>query len=259
MHLRSLLAPAVLALLAALPHAASADLVIDDRFDDNDPTGSPGDPGFWKLQAITGDNGVFENAGYLTLFATKHAYTFAGLNTALDPRLDFFTRAVTIAVEELTLEAKDVPPNEAVFRLSLNSTELRQNMSPQSVSIRFVPGIAILGYKTAHVEKMSAEDLTGISKGSVIFERFEGRPTGFSLTLDPFASPGQITVTLVIQTDGPLPVITRTARLDLRQSDWIAGGRAALVMEARRNNGIVADDSYMSATLGRLTITNYKR
>ena len=238
---------------------AAAGLVVDDRFDDGDPTGSAAHPGFWKLQTVTGDNGVFENNGYLTLFAVKQAYSFAGLNSRLDEQLNFFTQAVTIAVEDLLLEHKDIPNHEAVFRLSLNSTELRQNMSPQSVSLRFVPGLVLFGYKTNHIDKLAAEDLTGLKPGSVIFERFEGRATGFSLTLDPFAEPGHITVTLVLTTDGPRPEITRTARLNLRRSDWVSGGASALVMEARRNHGVVAEDSYMSASVGRLTITNYKR
>ena len=259
MQLRTLLAPAALTLLAALTPTARAEIVIDDRFDDNDPSGPRSDPRFWKLQAITGDNGVFENNGFLTLFATTSPYTFAGINSSLDERLNFFTRAVTIGVEELVLDHKNVPDAESVFRISLNATEMRQNMSPQSVSLRFVPGIAIFGFKTGHVEKMSAEDLHGVTKGSVIYERFAGKVTGFSLTLDPFAAPGYITATLVINTDGDRPVISRTARLDLRQTDWSSGGSAALVMEARRNTGSTAEDSYMSASLGRINVTTYQR
>jgi hypothetical protein len=244
--------------LLALPTAASAALVIDDRFDDGDPTGSVDNPGFWKLQAITGDNGVFENGGFLTLFATKNPYTFAGINSVLDDRLNFFANAVTISVEELTLDHKDVPDSEAVFRLSINSTELRQNMSPQSVSIRLVPGLALFGYKTNHVEKVAAEDLTGTAKGSVIFERFDGRVTGFSLTLDPNVEAGAIIATLVLRTNGTRPFVTRTAKINLNLADWSSGGPSALVMESRRNTSGTADDSYMSASLGRLTVTNDK-
>lgn len=236
-----------------------AEVVIDDSFDDQNPTGTATAPGFWKLQAITGDNGVFENNGFLTLFATTQPYTFAGLNSTLDPRLNFFAHPVTVTVENLILESKAVPDSEAVFRLSLNSSELRQNMSPQSVSLRIVPGQLLFGYKTKTVEKFAAEDLHGEARGSVIYERFEGKATGFSLTLDPFAEPGFVTATLVLQTDGPRPVITSRARLDLQLSAWSSGGPSALVLEARRNNGASASDSYMSASLGRITVTTYPR
>lgn len=248
------------ALLAGLcTLTAGASIVVDDRFDNGDPTGSPEYPGFWKLQAITGDNGVFENAGYLTLFAVKNPYTFAGLNTQLDDRLDFFTRAVTITVDDVLLEHKGIPDNEAVFRVSINSTELRQNMSPQSVSIRFVPGLALFGYKTNHVDLMAAEDLMGITPGSAIFERFDGQLLGFSLTLDPYVEPGVIMATLILRTNGRQTNITRTARLNLSATDWSSGGKSSLHIEARRNHATLAEDSYMSASVGRVTITNYKR
>jgi hypothetical protein len=247
------------ALLASSAALAADEVVIDDHFDDQNPVGTATAPAFWKLQAITGDNGVFENNGYLTLFATTQPYTFAGINSSLDQRLDFFDHAVTIAAENLVLEAKDVPGPEAVFRVSLNSTERRQNMSPQSVSLRFVPGLALFGFKTRNIEKVAAEDLTGENRASVIFERFDGTATGFSLTLDPLASPGFITVTLVIRTNSPRPVITHTARLDLRRSDWESGGPSALVMEARRNHATTAPDSYMSASIDRLTVTAHSR
>lgn len=243
------------ALLACSVTSASAEIIIDDHFDNQNPVGTQTAPAFWKLQAITGDNGVFENNGYLTLFATTHPYTFAGINSALDPRLDFFDHPVTIAGENLVLEAKDVPGPEAVFRISINSTERRQNMSPQSVSLRFVPGLALFGFKTKNVDKVAAEDLTGENRASVIFERFDGTATGFSLRLDPLAVPGFITATLVIQTNGSRPVITHTARLNLRRSDWESGGPSAVVMEARRNTGTTAPDSYMSASIDRLTVT----
>lgn len=254
-RLRSL----VLAAFACAALPVFANVLIDDHFDNNDPTGTADVAAFWKLQTITGDNGVFENNSFLTLFATNAPYTFAGMNTALDPRLNFFAYPITFTAQNIVLDHKDVPDHEAVFRVSINSTELRQNMSPQSVSLRFVPGLALFGFKTGHVEKMAAEDLSGTKTGSAIYERFDGKLTGFSLTLDPLAEPGYITATLLIQTDGSRAVISRSARLDLRLADWGPGGASALMMEARRNTGGTASDSYMSASIDRFTITTYPR
>lgn len=244
-----------LALLAPFLGSASPRPIIDDSFDDGNPTGHAAAPGLWKLQTITGDNGVFENGGALTLFATSQAYTFAGLNTALDERLNFFARPITITVEDMVLDAKGIPDNEAVFRVSLNSSELRQNMSPQSLSIRFVPGAAMLGYKTGPVDKLAAEDVTGTQRGAVCFIRFDGRATGFRLALDPLANPGSIGYTLTVLTDGSQRSITRSGTMGLRAADWDGDGRSALVLEARRNHGVAKTDTYMSATLGRLTVT----
>lgn len=245
-----------LALLAPLSLLAAPEIVLEDSFDNGGPTGSASAPGLWRLQTITGDNGVFENGGALTLFATTQAYTFAGLNTALDPRLNFFARPLTITVEDLALESKGIPENEAVFRLSLNSTELRQNMSPQSLSIRFVPGAAMLGFKTGPVDKLAAEDVRGTERGAACLVRFDGRATGFSLNLDPRKEPGAIVYTLVIRATGPEPVITRTGVLALRAADWNADGRSALVLEARRNHRASIPETYMSASIGRIVVTS---
>lgn len=244
-----------LLLLAPLFAVAAPQTIIDDSFDDGNPTGHAAAPGLWTLQAITGDNGVFENSGALTLFATTGAYTFAGLNTVLDERLNFFARPLTLTVEDMVLESKGIPDNEAVFRVSLNSTELRQNMSPQSLSIRFVPGAAMLGFKTGPIDKLAAEDVSGTQRGAAAFARFDGRATGFRLSLDPHARPGSISYTLTVLTDGSQPKVTRTGVLDLRAADWAGGGASALVLEARRNHGAAKPDTYMSASLGRLTVT----
>lgn len=245
-----------LAFLAPLSLLAAPEVIIDDTFDDGDPTGHASAPGLWRLQTITGDNGVFENSGALTLFATSQAYTFAGLNTALDTRLNFFARPLTIAVEDMVLDSKGIPDNEAVFRVSLNSTELRQNMSPQSLSVRFMPGAAMLGFKTGPIDKLAAEDVTGTRRGSVCFLRFDGSATGFRLSLDPHAQPGSITYTLTVFTNGNQPSITRSGVMDLRAVDWAASdGSSALVLEARRNHAAAKPDTYMSATIGRLTVT----
>lgn len=246
----------LLALLALItPSCTTAAVVFDDDFGDGDTSGSPSAPGFWKLQSLTGDNGVFENSSYLTLFASRNAYTYAGLNSGLDPRLDFFQGPVTIAVESFMLGFKNIADKEAVFRLSINSSQLRQNVSPQSVTLRFSPGSVALGFKTADVPKMNAEDLHGTEKGGVCYATFAGNVTGFSLTLDPRPQPDATTYTLVLLTDGPLPVLTRTGRLALRRSAWSAAPDFALVLEARRNAASVADYSYVSASLGRMTIT----
>lgn len=239
--------------LGSLTAFAAPQTVIEDGFDDGGPTGTAA---IWKIQTITGDNGVFENGGNLTLFATTQSYTFAGLNTALDERLNFFVRPLTLTIEDMVLESKGIPANEAVFRVSLNSTELRQNMSPQSLSIRFVPGAAMLGFKTGPIDKLAAEDVAGSQRGAACFVRFDGKPVGFRLSLDPHASPGHIRYSLTIHTDGSQPLITRSGLLDLRAADWNADGRSALVLEARRNTAASAPDTYMSATLGRLTVTS---
>ena len=244
-----------LALLAPLLVVAAPRTIIDDTFDDGNPSGHAAAPGLWKLQAITGDNGVFENNGSLTLFATNASYTFAGLNTALDERLNFFARPITITVEDMVLDSKGIPDNEAVFRVSLNSSELRQNMAAQSLSIRFVPGAAMLGFKTGPVDKLAAEDVSGSQRGATAFARFDGRATGFRLSLDPHAKPGSITYTLTIRTSGAQGEITRSGVTDLRAGDWATGGPSALVLEARRNHAAAIPDTYMSASLGRLTVT----
>ena len=107
---------ALTCLLLASTARAQSITIIDDSFDDNDPAGSVTAPGLWKLQAVNGDNGVFENGGALTLFATTQPFTFAGLNTALDPRLNFFVRPLTITVEEMLLERGILVSYETVRR-----------------------------------------------------------------------------------------------------------------------------------------------
>lgn len=246
---------ALVLVLSPLAAFANPQIIIDDNFDDGNPGGTAAVPSLWKLQTITGDNGVFENAGALTLFATTQSYTFAGLNTVLEDRLNFFVRPLTLAVEDIVLESKGISDNEAVFRVSLNSSELRQNMSPQSLSIRFVPGAAMMGFKTGPVDKLAAEDVAGTQRGSACFIRHDGKVTAFRLSLDPHARPGSISYTLTLRTSGGQPVITRSGSMELRASDWNTDGRSAIVIEARRNNGTVAPDTYMSATLGRLTVT----
>ena len=242
------------AFAAAQPAAVT---VIDDDFANADPTGSPARPAFWNIQTPTeGDNGIFESNGYLTLFATRNPYSYACLNSALDPRLDFFRRVVTVSVDDFILDHRNVPASEAFFRLSLNSSEKRQSVAPQSLSLRVVPGVAFLGFKTAPLGKTDAENLVGPVRGSACHELFDGKLIGFSLTLDPFAKPGFVTYTLVLRTDGSRGVITKSGPLQLVVADWLSGGPSALLIEARRNIAATAEESYVSASLGRLVVTS---
>ncbi len=144
---------------------------------------------------------------------------------------------------------------ESIFRLSLNGTEQRQIASPQSVSVRLFPNLLSFGFKTSSVGQIDAEDLRGPEKGGACYFAFEGNATGLSLTLDPHAVPNAISYTLVLLTDGPVPVITRTGTLPLRRTDWRPDGKSAVVIETRRGTEKIEAYSYVSASIGRLTIT----
>jgi hypothetical protein len=237
--------------------AAAPVVVIDDTFDDGNVIGNAAQPAFWNLQTIPqGDNGIFERNGYLSFFATGQPYTYACINSRLDDRLNFFRHVVTFTVDDFILDSSGVPAKEAIFRLSINPTELRQTMSPKSISLRFCPGLALLGYRLAPVGKTDAENVHGTERGASCNEPFEGALTGFSLTLDPLARPGVITFTLTLLTKGPRPVITRTGTMDLRESDWSEDGRSALIFETRRNSETTNPDSFVSASIGHVVVTS---
>lgn len=249
-----------LPLLLAATLAANPVAVVDDDFADGNPLGSPAHPFFWNIQAVgQGDNGIFENNGYLTLLAATRPYSFAGLNTRLDDRLNFFRNVVSITVEDFIHEHRNMPPKEAMFRLSLNSTEKRQTIAPQSISLRFVPGVAFLGFKTQAVGKMDAENILGDRKGSLVHELYDGRLVSFNLTLDPFVQPGAIAYSLSLYTDGSRGVISRQGLMSLRPEQWSPDGRSALILESRRNIAEELPDSYVSVSIGRILVTSSPR
>jgi len=256
-----MLRPAPLAaLLLASTLAAAPVVVIDDDFADGNPQGTPAMPFFWNIQSVgRGDNGIFESNGHLTLLAATRAYSFACLNSRLDERLDFFRNTVSVTVEDFTLEPRNVPPKEAMFRLSLNSSEKRQTMSPQSVTLRIIPGVVFLGYKTRPVGKMDAENIIGDRKGSLVHEFYDGRIVSFNLTLEPAAEAGAINYSLTLYTDGGRGVISRQGAFPLGREQWGPGGRSALILESRRNIPGELPDSYVSASLGRVLVTSTPR
>lgn len=257
-----MLRPALLSplLFATALAAAPASVVVEDDFTDGNPTGSPALPFFWNIQSIDrGDNGIFENNGYLTLLAATRSYSFACLNTRLDERLDFFRNTVSITVEDFTLEHRNLPAKEAMFRLSLNPTEKRQTASPQSLSLRFSPGVVFLGFKTRAVGKMDAENIVGDRKGSLVHELHDGRLVSFNLTLEPSAQTGSVNYALTLYTDGSRGVISRQGSFPLRPDQWRPDGRSALILESRRNIAEELPDSYVSASLGRILVTSSPR
>lgn len=255
-----MLRPLLASLLLAPVLFAQPVVVIDDPFDDASTSGPPGQPFFWAAQTVgDGDNGIFEKNSHLTLLAATRSYSFACLNSRLDERLDFFRRIVSVTVEGFHLEPHQVPPKEAMFRLSLNSTEKRQTMAPRSLTLRVSPGVVFLGYKTQPVGKMDAENILGDRKGSLVHEIYDGRLVSFNLTLDPFAQPDAVSYTLTLYTDGARGVIARQGVIPLRASQWNEDGRSALILEARRNIAAEQPDSYVSASLDRVLVTSSPR
>ncbi len=242
--------------LLATTLTGAPQVFIDDDFEDGDPISVRGQRDFWSLQTIPGSqNGILERNGFLTLFATGKAYTYAALNSPLDNRLNFFRNTVSITVEDFVLNHHGINEKDAIFRLQLNSAEVRQQLAPQSLTLRFGPKIAMLGFKTVSVGKTDAELLRGSTEGSAFAEHYDGKIKRFILTLDPHAQPGAITATLVMETDGARPTIVRSAVLDLSASEWSDDGRSALILEARRNTAAIDPDSYVSASVGRITVT----
>lgn len=247
----------LLALLLLAPALRAAETVIDDDFADGNPDGAPALPFFWNRQTIgRGDEGVFENNGYLTLLAASQPYSFACLNSRLDGRLDFFRRQVSVTIEDFVLASRGVPEKEAMFRLSLNSTEKRQTASPRSVTLRVSPGVVFFGYKTAPVGRMDAENIVGDRKGSLVHELYDGRLASLNLVLGPALPSGGVAYSLALYTDGARGVVTRQGVIPLSAAEWNEDGRSAVVLEARRNLAQALPDSYVSASLGRVVVTS---
>lgn len=252
--------PRLLLALLVLAPALFASVVIDDDFADGNPSGTPAYPLFWATQtAGQGDDGIFENNGNLTLLAATRPYSFACLNSRLDPRFDFFRHTVSITIEDLNLEHRNLPAKEAMFRLCLNSTEKRQTVSPRSLSLRISPGVVFFGYKTAPVGKMDAENIVGDRKGSLVHELYDGRVASLNLTVGPALPAGGVAYSLTLYTDGARGIITRQGVIPLAPGQWNDDNRSALILEARRNIIESVPDSYVSASLGRILVSSTPR
>lgn len=231
-------------------------IVFEDDFANGRITDSATVPGLWKIQTQPqSDNGVFERDGRLILLAAGRPYTYACLNTAVTPQLNFFSRPLTIDVDDFRLEGEGVPVNEVVFRLSLNPSEMRQNNAPHSLTVRITPTLALLGFKVDQIGGVDAENMHGRERRSVVYQRYDGRLTGFSLALSPLPQPGVVSYVLTLRTDGAQPVIERSGQIVIDAPDWIRAGRTALVLESRRNSAETNPDSYVVASLGNLRVT----
>lgn len=245
--------------MLALTLAASgarAENVFVDNFDDGDPALADSQPGFWTVLRQEGnlDSSATESAGALHLSAATWPNTYVGLVSQPLEDFGFFTRPVTVTLEDIALEAKGIAPGEARFKISISSKPERAEKADDVISLRLRPGLLLLGYRKDGFDLGTApETLSGDKTNSVLVQELPANPTRLSLTLGPAQKPGN--VRYEVSAEGNGVSVTRSGVFPLSLAEWGRSDSAAISLDARRDATSAKAGTQTEFTLGKLTVT----
>ena len=252
----SILAATGFWLFTGLAHAAAAEPVFTDSFADGDVQTVAPRGRFWTvaLPATNPDSTARERDGRLELRASSWANTYASLVSPVSADFGFFAKPVTVTLDDIALKAAGIPVNDARFKLSFTSTADRAEKAPDAISLRLRNGLLLFGYRIdGYNADTSPENLSGQRANAVLAEPLAGLPAKLTLTLGPSSTPGS--VHYEIRAEGNGVVFSRSGSFPLTLAQWGGADTAALVIDARRDNGTAAPDTYAELSLGQLTVT----
>ncbi len=250
--LRARLSLLALPLLAPL---ARAETVFVDSFDDGDPALADSQPGFWTVLRPDGNNDstITEAGGTLRLRASTWPNTYVALVSQALEDFGFFTRPITVTIEDIALEAKGIEPGDARFKLSLSSTPDRAERAEDVISLRVRPGLLLLGYRVDGFDLGSApETLSGKKVNSVLVQELPAVPKRISLTLGPAQTPGFVRFDLSAEGNGVS--INRSGAFPLSLAEWGRSDSAAISIDARRDNTAARAGTHTELSLGKITV-----
>jgi|GEM_PF-2124909 hypothetical protein len=233
-----------------------AENVFVDNFDDGDPAFADSQPGFWTILRQDGnlDSFATEANGTLRLRAATWPNTYVSLVSQPLEDFGFFTRPVTVTVEDLALEAKGIEPGEARFKLSLSSRAERAEKAEDVISLRLRPGLLLLGYRKDGFDLGTApETLSGDKSNSVLVQELPALPSRISLTLGPAQKPDHVRYEISLQGNGVS--LTRSGVFPLGLAEWGRSDSAAISIDARRDSGSAKAGTMTELSLGKLTVS----
>lgn len=236
--------------------SARAENVFVDSFDDGDPALADSQPGFWTVLRQDGnlDSSVIESSGNLRLRAATWPNTYIGLVSQPLEDFGFFTRPVTITVEDLVLEPKGIAPGEARFKLSLASKPERAEKAEDVISLRLRPGLLLLGYRKDGFDLGAGpETLSGDKSNSVLVQELPATPARITLTLGPAQKPDH--VRYEISAEGNGVSLTRSGVFPLSLAEWGRSDSAAISIDARRDATSAKAGTQTEVSLGKVTVT----
>lgn len=257
MTLPSRLRPASALLALALPLLpARAENVFVDAFDDGDPALADSQPGFWTVLRQDGnlDSSATEAGGLVRLRAATWPNSFVALVSQPLEDFGFFTRPVTITVEDIALEAKGIASGEARFKLSLSSKPERAEKAEDVISLRLRPGLLLLGYRKDGFDLGTApETLSGDKSNSVLVQELPATPARLSLTLGPAQKPDHVRYEITAEGNGVS--MTRSGVFPLGLAEWGRSDSASISIDARRDSNAAKAGTHTELSLGKLTVT----
>lgn len=250
--------PVIFALLSLTlaPLSTRAETVFLDTFDDGDPGLADSQPGFWTLLRQDGnlDSIATEAGGSLHLRAATWPNSYVSLVSQSLEDFGFFTRPVTVTLEDIALDAKGIAPAEARFKLSLSSAPDRAEKAEDVISLRVRPGLLLLGYRADGFDLGAApETLSGGKSNSVLVQELPAMPTRISLTLGPAQKADH--VRYEISAEGNGVSMTRSGVFPLSLAEWGRSDSAALGIDARRDSTSARAGTHTELSLGKITVT----
>ena len=254
-YLSTLSAAGLLSAATILPATGTAQVFTDSFADGDVQTVAPRGR-FWTVVAplTNPDSSAREQDGRLQLRASSWANTYASIVSPASADFGFFTQPVTVTLDDITLKAAGIPVNDARFKLSFTSTADRAEKAPDAISLRLRNGLLLFGYRIdGYNADTSPENLSGQHANAVLAEPLTGLPSKISLTLGPSPSPGF--VHYEIRAEGNGVSFSRSGSFPLTLAQWGGADTAALVIDARRDNGTAAPDTYAELSLGQITVT----
>lgn len=246
--------PLLLAALHASPARAADTVVFTDSFDNATVANSSAVPGFWLSEVTADPNASFIEEGdwQLRMRAANWQNTCAALLGPVSQDFGFFNRAVTISLNQIALRAEGIPEKDGRFRLSIVNARRRAEQASAAITIRYRPGLLLMGYHVADGGKKGpSESQSGGKPTATVFAELEGAPANLSLTLGP-ANGSSIPYRLFAQGQGLN--LYRVGTIELSLEDWGGKDEAALVIEARRDSPGGAG-SFAELQLGSVTVT----
>lgn len=246
---------ALLAMLSLLSFARAENVFVD-TFDDGDPAFADSQPGFWTVIRQDGnlDSTATESGGVLRLRAATWPNTYVALVSQPLEDFGFFTRPITVTLEDIALEAKGIADGEARFKLSLSSKPERAERAEDVISLRIRPGLLLLGYRVDGFDLGAApETLSGSKSNSVLVQELSAMPSRLSLTLGPAQKPDHIRYDISAEGNGVS--IRRSGVIPLSLAEWGRSDSAALSIDTRRDSTAAKAGTHAELTLGGITVS----
>jgi len=235
---------------------AGAAVVFSDDFAAGNLRSAGSLPDFWTvLQPPDNlESGATKKDGRLHLVAANHAFTSVALASPRTETFGFFARPLTVTLDDILLGFKNLPENEARFRISLSSARTTAELSGAVITLRVRSGLLLMGYRVDGYKLSSPpETLSGQGVNSVVVMPLKGVPSKISLTLGPGVRDGVVRYEITVvdhgvraENDGVIP---------LAIAQWGGADAAALIVDARRDSASAAPDSFAELSVGRITVT----